>query len=650
MRPQTRVQMIAGLVMLLLLAASAALSIQITQSAGRNRLVQDEKVESSDSRQMALGIAMGAFRGLFVNYLWIRANQLKEDGKYYEAVDLAKTITRLQPRFPKVWQFHAWNLSYNISVATQTPQERWNWVQAGIRLLRDQGIPANPQDIGIHKELAWIHLHKVQGFMDDAHRYYKKWFALEWSGVLGKPPQLKLEELGTGSLKKAYAERWLGPIVDAPDELEELYVKAPGSQAMVEQIRKRTGLELDRRFLERFEVIDALMAANEATGVFPPMLRDDPLAQLIADPSMDPKIGKQVIAFARRRVLVREYHMEPERMLRYTLKYGPLDWRHPAAHALYWSARGSEEALLRVNERNKGDFDLLNTDRLSIQAIQELFRTGSITFDVLNPEFYLTLPNTEYIDVYRQVLRDLVERSRFDSDPNRPYKFYWAGYENFMRDAIRYLYRRGDKDTARRYQKLLYEDPNLNQNNPYLYVELAKPLDDFVLNEIVKDDRQTSPTVALQEVAGSLQDAYLGGLLIGDGERFNNAFNYARLFHEQFQQTQSFKTWVAGQNGRMGFPPFDQFAAQLLAGLIENAGLPAGPIMYRRAPADLQGRTYVYLERTQMRQGLDAAAKSKAGSPDFETWFAKPQNVEAYRLQIFNDATDPMLQGRTEVK
>src|SRR5207253_542677 len=78
--------------------------------------------------QVAVGIAMGAFRGLFVNILWIRANQLKEDGRYHESMDLARAITQLQPRFPQVWVFHAWNMAYNISVATQTPDERWRWV------------------------------------------------------------------------------------------------------------------------------------------------------------------------------------------------------------------------------------------------------------------------------------------------------------------------------------------------------------------------------------------------------------------------------------------------------------------------------------------------------------------------------------------
>ena len=71
-------------------------------------------------------------------------------------------------------------MSYNISVSTQTLSERWTWVRAGIELLRDEGIPANPNEMILHKELAWIYLHKVSGWTDDANQYYKAEHAGEW--------------------------------------------------------------------------------------------------------------------------------------------------------------------------------------------------------------------------------------------------------------------------------------------------------------------------------------------------------------------------------------------------------------------------------------------------------------------------------------
>lgn len=668
------VQLIAVACMIVFMGVSGVLATQISASVGKHKLVYAEKAEAGDPPAVALGIAMGAFRGLFVNYLWIRANDLKQEGKYYEAVDLARTITKLQPRFPKVWQFHAWNLAYNISVTTQTPQERWNWVQAGIRLLRGDGIANCPNDLGIQRELAWIHLHKVQGYMDDAHAYYKRQFALEWSYVVGSPPQLRLEDMGTGKLKEMYIKRWIGPIAGAPDTEQELVSPRPVAGDTLERadarsrfgkecgeviaaIKRDCGHELDMEFLKHFEIVDAQMRGAAGTGIVPPVLASDPLARLIAGAGsvkVRPEVGSAVVAFARKRVLVRDYHMDPRLMLRYTEHYGPLDWRHPAAHAVYWSHRGVEETLRRVGEQNIKDFDILNTDRLTIQAVQELFRTGDLSFDVLNPQFYLTLPNTEYVDVYRQALRDMVERSKYEKDHSRPYRFFWAGYENFMVDAIRYLYRRGDKDLAADYLSKLRTDPELNQNNlEYKIAMYSKPIDEFVIDQIRGEDREDSPVVAQQEISGSLAQAYVGGLLRGDERVFLNAFNYARLFHEQYQRSRAFQTWVtknAGQVGRMGFPPFDVYASNVFAQMIQMAGLPNGPIMYRRAPGDLRCRTYAMLERFPMHEQIKSLESQ--GAPAFDVWFPPPppEVLGPCREQMLRDVAEFEGKGRVEMK
>src|SRR5512143_441544 len=82
--------------------------------------------------------ALGGFRGLIANALWIRATELQEAGKYFEMVQLADWITKLMPHFAAVWVNQAWNLVYNISIKFNDPRERWRWVEQGIELLRDQ--------------------------------------------------------------------------------------------------------------------------------------------------------------------------------------------------------------------------------------------------------------------------------------------------------------------------------------------------------------------------------------------------------------------------------------------------------------------------------------------------------------------------------
>lgn len=648
MRRDSVIQLVALGLMLVFLSASTLLTGQVAASMGRNRLVYADSAESTDNKLEALGIAMGAFRGVFVNYLWIRANALKEDGKYYEAVDLAKTITRLQPRFPKVWAFHAWNLAYNISVTTQTPQERWHWVQAGIKLLRDEGIPANPNDMVLHKELAWIFLHKVEGYMDDAQQYYKRALAREWTIVMGAPPKRTLGSVSDSQAdRKLFVDKWLSPIASAPDTLEKVYEQEPLARELVSRLKNEAGAELDTGFLERFALISSVVETAQSLSGMAPQIAD-PIAGLMAD-SKYRDAGKLVVNYTRKRVLVDQYHMEPERMIRYTTKFGPIDWRHPAAHALYWSARGVEEAGLRVTAENKTDYDFVNTDRIVVQSVQALFRTGLLFYDITNPQMYLALPDVDFLDSYAAYREEAASRAGVFESKTRVYTQFTAGLENFWRDAIRFLYRRGDRVKAEEYYRKLRTAPWLPLNDPEkIYRDYGRTLDEFVVHEITDENRISSPPVAMQEISGALEAAYLEGLLGGNPQVFDSNFAYARMFHAEYQKTQSFRTWVAGSQGRLGFPPFDFFSSQLLAGVIMTVGIPQGPIIYNNAPPELRARAYVFLAASQWKQTIDAAAEQ--GAPAFDAWFPPPANVEQVREELRRYMSQGAEKGNTELK
>ncbi len=648
MRRDSVIQLVALGLMLAFLSASVVLTGKVSASMGRNRLVYADSTEGTDNKLEALGIAMGAFRGVFVNYLWIRANALKEDGKYYEAVDLAKTITRLQPRFPKVWAFHAWNLAYNISVTTQTPQERWHWVQAGINLLRDEGIPANPNDLVLHKELAWIFLHKVEGFMDDAQQYYKRALAREWTVVMGSPPKRILGSVADSQAdRRLFVDHWLAPIASAPDTIEEVYKQQPLARELAARIKSEAGLNLDKGFLERIALITSFLeSAQSLPGMAPEI--SDPLAALMAEPKYH-EAGKLLVNYTRKRVLVDEYHMEPERMIRYTLKFGPIDWRHPAAHALYWSARGVEEAGPRVNTTNRSDFDFVNTDRVVVQSVQALFRSGLLFYDITNPQMYLALPDVDFLDSYAAYREEALSRAGVFESKTRRWTEYTAGLENFWRDAIRFLYRRGDRAKAEEYYRKLRTAPWLPMNDPEkIYRDYGRTLDEFVVHEITDENRITSPTVALQEISGALEAAYLEGLLGGDMQVFDSNFKYARMFHAEYQKSQSFRTWVAGSQGRLGFPPFDFFSSQLLSGVIMTVGIPQGPIIYNNAPPELRARAYVFLSASQWKKTIDATAAQ--GAPAFDTWFPPPRNVDQVREELRKFMQQGVEKGNTELK
>ncbi|MGY8654730.1 MAG: hypothetical protein ACKVJX_14035 [Verrucomicrobiia bacterium] len=133
-------------------------------------------------------VALGGFRGLIANYLWIRANSLQQEGRYFETLTLARWITQLQPRLSEVWIYQAWNMSYNVTREFDDPHERYMWIDSGIRLLRDEGIRYNPQEPTLYRELAWFYEDKFGQTLDDEHRYYKQRLAAEMRQLFGRAP------------------------------------------------------------------------------------------------------------------------------------------------------------------------------------------------------------------------------------------------------------------------------------------------------------------------------------------------------------------------------------------------------------------------------------------------------------------------------
>ena len=130
-------------------------------------------------------VALGGFRGLLADVLWVHASELQEKGRFFEVAQLSDWITRLEPRYAEVWVYHAWNLAYNITAVVPDPADRWHWVKNGIQMLRDEGIPSNPDEPKLYWELGWMYYDKVGGHWDEATLYYRVSWALEMMERLG---------------------------------------------------------------------------------------------------------------------------------------------------------------------------------------------------------------------------------------------------------------------------------------------------------------------------------------------------------------------------------------------------------------------------------------------------------------------------------
>ena len=170
---------------------------------------------NSPSPQADLVIALlGGFRSIAAEVVWFRTERLQDSGRYAELAQLAAWLTFLEPHTPEVWSYAAWNLAYNVSVMMPTPEDRWRWVEAGLKLLRDDGLRLNPGDGTLHREIAWLFLAKIGGSLDDASPYYRS----AWKGKVesarasGDWSGLKLDPALMSAIDSDYGKQdWTHP-------------------------------------------------------------------------------------------------------------------------------------------------------------------------------------------------------------------------------------------------------------------------------------------------------------------------------------------------------------------------------------------------------------------------------------------------------
>lgn len=662
------------------LAGAGFTAAHVASAAGRYRLTYADRATDNDPPEVGLGIALGAFRGLFVNMLWIRANYLKEEGKFHEAMTLARAITALQPHFPQVWVFHAWNMAYNISVSTQSPAERWNWVNRGIDLLRGDGIFYNPREMPVYRELGWIFLHKISGYTDESNQYYKRALAGEWTEVLGEPPRLgiMMSEQNVADVRRYQASlagrgaawdmlevspgesmdrhraslvyvAWLADVERAPRSMSELTREDAGAGALVEAIRAAVGPEFGLEFLNRYTKVraylDSPFAGTETDSFMG--AKSAALRGLMQDPA-HAEAWPKVLACARRKVLVDRYHMDPSRMIRYTKLFGPMDWRHAASHALYWSRMGVENALLAVDENNKEDHDFINNDRQVMHSIQELYRSGDIYFNYFywstptfrlartgatqTDTFYSAVPNPHFIDAYGDMMDDVRSRGGKFDNATRIWSFYSAGYENFLQDVTRFYFRRGQRELAAKYQERLVTFPGININDQMKLLNVyAADLNSFIQAQF-EDGRFTSPHVAVSELEGSLQGAFMA-LLAGDDAVFRSCWDYARTYHAAYRERQIKITGPSGGVGRMEMfdRDFREQAGLRFANFISELDTADAERLYARAPNDL--RQWAYQMIAFQFSNSTNASVALAGRP-FQEVFPEPEGMDEFRAYI----------------
>ncbi len=453
---------------LLLIGASR---VQVGLNADRERLglTRVEPLENAPPVLAFTTVALGGFRGLISNALWIHATELQDQDKFFEMSQLADWITKLEPHFVQVWLVESWNLAYNISVKFKDAPDRWRWVKRGTELLRDDGLRWNPNETLIYRELAWFFLHKMGANLDDANMYYK--------------------------------QQW----------------------------------------------------ANEMAKVF-----DN------KTPDLDELIHPQTDGQKERARLLREtYKMDPEFMKEVDQRYGPLEWRLPEAHAIYWACAGLKKAGQHP-EKIKPE-DLITLRRIVYQSMMVSFQRGRLIENPFAHSFEFG-PNLDIIpkvsDAYEQAARD----------DQKNHDHILAAHRNFLRDAVYFLFVHNRIPEAAHWYEYLckqYPDKPL-LNNKTNSLPGSMTLSEYAVSQVQEDVSDANATDRLKSsIMGLLRTAYVS-LLLGQNEEAAGYERLAELVHDAYVS----KIGDLNKN-RIPMPPMDDLKLAVRDELLDpNRGMP----------------------------------------------------------------------------
>ncbi len=420
-------------------------------------------------------VATGAFRGLVVDVLWMRADNLKQEGQFFDAKQLADWITTLQPRFAAVWEFQAWNMAYNISAAMPAtqPDQRWLWVRNGYELLRDKGIRWNPKNLALYRELARIFQHKIGGVTDDAHKYYKLQLASAMEPLLG-----------------AGDNEYLETLAKAPTDWE--VIKNDANELITELASADVAFSTDgAEFVSNY----VLLRQNAS--------RFNPAASKVIDDFRGTETLKKFDIFAKAYHLRKAWKLDPSLMLEINKTFGPidfsdpnthlsLDWRHPDSHAIYWAVKGLKQA---IKEKDKEiDVAETNSDRIVAHSLQNLFRNGKILiYDIpvqisqdsssqptqqLIKEIFLR-PDLRMFEPYNNAVLAILAKHKESSDRGT-YESFQNGHRNMLTNAVLSFYQSGHKDQAQKiYTQLKQRYPREEFEVPLLVFARKRMLEEL---------------------------------------------------------------------------------------------------------------------------------------------------------------------------
>jgi len=143
-------------------------------------------LRTDDATPVAAGtVALGALGPMLTDLLWLRAAEQQEAGQYFAMAETTRLIAKLQPNSAGLVIFEARNAAFNLAEQFSSPDQRWFWIEHGLKLLVD-GLVRQPNEPAIDENIATILLGRVADQYDPASVQARLHFAQIWRAVVSR--------------------------------------------------------------------------------------------------------------------------------------------------------------------------------------------------------------------------------------------------------------------------------------------------------------------------------------------------------------------------------------------------------------------------------------------------------------------------------
>ena len=116
--------------------------------------------------------ALGGFRTVAADLLWLKVDQLWDGGAWYLIPSVLESVVQLDPHFLLGWQVYGWRLAYNLNAESVLEVDRRYWLDQGIQVLQ-RAVAMNPESWDMTFELGWTYYDRAHDMPKAAEYFYR---------------------------------------------------------------------------------------------------------------------------------------------------------------------------------------------------------------------------------------------------------------------------------------------------------------------------------------------------------------------------------------------------------------------------------------------------------------------------------------------